>query len=137
MVIFEIPCDLLGSVKSQFRELRCSQGPKQIPASWCRFMSELLSTTGMPWGAGNQEPMKPEEEATLKKFIGDHTGDYKSTVPHSFLICYDDDFFVTSREGLPCALCHGRDKRLDGGRSGEDRCNTFHVLVFYRFGTLN
>eukprot|EP01043_Picozoa_sp_COSAG02_P021013 COSAG02_NODE_1054_length_14930_cov_2157.848291_12_plen_73_part_00 len=70
------------------RALRCSQGPKQIPASWCRFISELLSTTGMLWGAGNQEPMDPAEEAELKQFIGDHTGDYDSTVPHSFLICY-------------------------------------------------
>eukprot|EP01047_Picozoa_sp_COSAG01_P117857 COSAG01_NODE_46527_length_399_cov_1.163333_2_plen_59_part_01 len=58
------------------RALRCSQGPKQIPASWCRFISELLSTTGMLWGAGNQEPMDPAEEAELKQFIGDHTGDY-------------------------------------------------------------
>ena len=79
------------------RALRCSQGPKQIPASWCRFISELLSTTGMLWGAGNQEPMDPAEEAELKQFIGDHTGDYDSTVPHSFLICYVDDFAFLTR----------------------------------------
>ena len=44
----------------------------------------------MLWGAGNQEPMNPDEDTELKKFIGDHTGDYDSTVPHSFLICYVD-----------------------------------------------
>ena len=58
------------------RALRCSQGPKQIPASWCRFITELLSTTGMLWGAGNQEPMDPSEEAELRQYIGDKTGDF-------------------------------------------------------------
>ena len=56
---------------------------------WCRFITELLSTTGMLWSAGNQEPMNPAEEADLKKFVGDHTGDYDSTPCHSFLIVYN------------------------------------------------
>ena len=80
------------------RALRCSQGPKQIPASWCRFVTYLLSTTGMLWGAGNQEPMDPSEEAELRKYIGDKTGDYDSTLCHSFLIVYVDDFLFVSAD---------------------------------------
>ena len=63
-----------------------------------QFITELLSTTGMLWGAGNQEPMDPSEEAELRKYIGDKTGDYDSTLCHSFLIVYVDDFLFVSAD---------------------------------------
>eukprot|EP01043_Picozoa_sp_COSAG02_P034317 COSAG02_NODE_2392_length_8974_cov_2.135437_6_plen_70_part_00 len=42
--------------------------------------------------------MDPAEEADLKKFVGDHTGDYDSTPCHSFLIVYVDDFLFVSAD---------------------------------------
>ena len=77
----------LGNV----RALRCSQGPKQIPASWARFCADILGRTGMVYGEGLEEAIDPKDEAALKKFIGDHTGDYDSMPPHSFMRCYVDD----------------------------------------------
>ena len=58
------------------RALRCSQGPKQVPASFARFILDLLSTTGMVYGEGLHEQIDPKEEEELKQFIGKHTGDY-------------------------------------------------------------
>jgi hypothetical protein len=82
----------LGNV----RALRCSQGPKQIPASWARFCADILGRTGMVYGEGLEEAIDPKDEAALKKFIGDHTGDYDSMPPHSFMRCYVDDLVCMS-----------------------------------------
>jgi hypothetical protein len=82
----------LGNV----RALRCSQGPKQIPASWARFCVDILGRTGMVYGEGLEEAIDPKDEAALKKFIGDHTGDYDSMPPHSFMRCYVDDLVCMS-----------------------------------------
>ena len=40
--------------------------------------------------------MDSSEEAELRKYIGDKTGDYDSTLCHSFLIVYVDDFLFVS-----------------------------------------
>ena len=89
-------CSLNYRGLGTLRALRCSQGPKQIPASWARFCADILARTGMIYGEGLEEAIDPKDEADLKKFIGDQTGDYTSTPPHSFMRCYVDDLVTMS-----------------------------------------
>ena len=84
------------------RALRCSQGPKQIPASWSRFISALVNRSAMLHEPGINEPVDPQDEKDLKEFLGRHTGDYTSTPPHSFMQIYVDDCVTVAVDEEQC-----------------------------------
>ena len=90
----------LGSLNCRglgtYRALVCSQGLKQSPAAFARFVAVLLEDTGILYQPGVYSQLNEKTEEEWKQFIYEHSGIRVKCVPSQFMLIYCDDFLLLS-----------------------------------------
>jgi len=90
----------LGSLNCRglgtYRALVCSQGLKQSPAAFARFVAVLLEDTGILYQPGVYSQLDEATEEEWKQFINVHSGIRVNCVPSQFMLIYCDDFLLLS-----------------------------------------